>query len=43
MPSSAVCLYTWIGFPESEREIEIVKSRLPQIGPALADQVVNAV
>ncbi|MCH9677694.1 MAG: MoxR family ATPase, partial [Actinomycetia bacterium] len=25
------------------REIEIVKSRLPQIGPALADQVVNAV
>jgi MoxR-like ATPase len=37
------CLYTWIGFPESEREIAIVKSRLPEIGPALADQVVHAV
>jgi len=37
------CLYTWIGFPESEREIEIVRSRLPEIGPALANQVVHAV
>ncbi|MDB9921780.1 MoxR family ATPase [Actinomycetota bacterium] len=37
------CLYTWIGFPESEREVEIVRSRLPEVGPALANQVVSAV
>ena len=37
------CLYTWIGFPESDREVEIVRSRLPEVGPALADQVVSAV
>ena len=37
------CLYTWIGFPESEREVEIVRSRLPEVGPALANQVVGAV
>jgi MoxR-like ATPase len=37
------CLYTWIGFPESDREVEIVRSRLPEVGPVLANQVVNAV
>ena len=37
------CLYTWIGFPESDREVEIVRSRLPEVGPALANQVVSAV
>ncbi|NQW31475.1 MAG: MoxR family ATPase [Actinomycetales bacterium] len=37
------CLYTWIAFPESEREVEIVRSRLPEVGPALANQVVGAV
>ena len=37
------CLYTWIGFPESDREVEIVRSRLPKVGPALANQVVGAV
>ena len=37
------CLYTWIGFPESEREVEIVRSRLPEVGPVLANQVVGAV
>jgi MoxR-like ATPase len=37
------CLYTWIGFPESDREVEIVRSRLPEVGPALANQVVGAV
>ena len=37
------CLYTWIGFPESDREVEIVRSRLPEVGSALANQVVGAV
>ena len=37
------CLYTWIGFPEQEREIEIVRSRLPHVTDSLAAQVVSAV
>lgn len=37
------CLYTWIGFPDSDREIAIVRSRLPHIGDTLAAQVVGAV
>ena len=37
------CLYTWIGFPEQEREIEIVRSRQPQVTDSLAAQVVSAV
>jgi len=37
------CLYTWIGFPPAEREVEIVRTRLPGIGGALAGQVVAAV
>ena len=37
------CLYTWIGFPEPERELAIVQERLPNIGAILAAQVVSAV
>lgn len=37
------CLYTWIGFPPAEREVAIVRTRLPGVGPALASQVVSAV
>lgn len=37
------CLYTWIGFPPAEREVEIVRTRLPDVGAALAAQVVTAV
>ncbi|MGA0208502.1 MAG: AAA family ATPase [Candidatus Nanopelagicales bacterium] len=37
------CLYTWIGFPEPEREIDIVRSRLPEVSEALTAQVVSAV
>lgn len=37
------CLYTWIGFPEQDREVEIVRSRLPQVTESLAAQVVSAV
>jgi MoxR-like ATPase len=37
------CLYTWIGFPDAEREIEIVRARVPGISERLATQVVVAV
>lgn len=37
------CLYTWIGFPPADREVEIVRTRLPEVGAALAGQVVAAV
>lgn len=37
------CLYTWIGFPPAEREVAIVRTRLPGVGAALASQVVSAV
>ena len=37
------CLYTWIGFPDAEREVAIVRARLPEVGAALAGQVVTAV
>jgi len=37
------CLYTWIGFPEPERELAIVQERLPEVGAILAAQVVSAV
>jgi len=37
------CLYSWIGFPTPEREIEIVRSRVPEVGERLAQKVVAAV
>ena len=37
------CLYNWIGFPSAEQEIEIVKTRLPNISGILAAKVVSAV
>jgi MoxR-like ATPase len=37
------CLYTWIGFPDAQREIEIVRARVPGISERLATQVVGAV
>jgi len=37
------CLYTWIGFPDAEREISIVRSRLPQVAERLAREVAGAV
>ncbi len=37
------CLYHWIDHPSLERELEIVRSRAPQVSDALASQVVRAV
>ena len=35
------CLYHWIDHPGLERELAIVRSRAPQVAPALAEQVVR--
>jgi MoxR-like ATPase len=37
------CLYSWIGFPDLDREIEIVRTRVPQVSQMLTAQVVAAV
>ncbi len=37
------CLHLHIEFPERERELRIVRIRAPEVGPALAAQVVAAV
>src|SRR4051812_24575558 len=37
------CLYHWIAYPTPEREVEIVRRRVPDASSALAVQVANAV
>ena len=37
------CLYNWIGFPAQDQEIEIVKSRVPDVSDKLASKVVGTV
>jgi len=37
------CLYHWIDHPGLEREVEIVRSRAPEVSEALARQVVSVV
>ena len=37
------CLYHWIDFPELEREVEIIRLRVPDAEPALARSVAGAV
>jgi MoxR-like ATPase len=37
------CLYHWIDHPGLQRELEIVRTRAPQVSAALAEQVVGAV
>jgi MoxR-like ATPase len=34
------CLYHWIDYPSPEREVEIVRTRVPAVPEALAEQVV---
>ncbi len=34
------CLYHWVDYPSAERELEILRARLPHIGAALSRQVV---
>jgi MoxR-like ATPase len=35
------CLYHWIDYPDLEKELEIVRVRLPEIGGALGSEVVR--
>jgi MoxR-like ATPase len=37
------CLYHWIDHPTLDREIEIIRTRLPEVSPRLAAQVAAAV
>jgi len=37
------CLYYWIDYPTPEREVEIVRRRVPQASQTLAVQVADAV
>jgi len=37
------CLYHWVGYPDVEREVEIVMVRAPEASEALARKVVTAV
>jgi len=34
------CLYHWVDYPSAERELEILRARLPHVGEALSRQVV---
>src|SRR5215510_11371455 len=37
------CLYHWVGYPSAERELRIVRAKVPGIGKALSEQVVHFV
>jgi len=34
------CIYHWIDYPTSERELEILEAKVPEVGAALARQIV---
>ena len=37
------CLYHWVGYPTAERELAIVRAKVPGIGSTLSEQVVHFV
>jgi MoxR-like ATPase len=37
------CLYHWLDYPDRERELSIVRARVPEAAPQLADQVAGFV
>jgi MoxR-like ATPase len=37
------CLYHWVGYPNAERELKIVRAKVPGVGKALSEQVVRFV
>ncbi|MBV9347662.1 MAG: MoxR family ATPase [Pseudolabrys sp.] len=37
------CLYHWLGYPNAERELKILRGRIPGIGKKLSEQVVGFV
>ena len=37
------CLYHWVGYPSAERELSIVRTKVPGVGKKLSEQVVGFV
>jgi MoxR-like ATPase len=37
------CLYHWVGYPVAERELKIVRAKVPGVGKILSEQVVHFV
>jgi MoxR-like ATPase len=37
------CLYHWVGYPSAERELAIVRAKVPGVGATLSEQVVRFV
>src|SRR5690242_18034916 len=37
------CLYHWVGYPSAERELAIVRAKVPGVGKRLSEQVVGFV
>src|SRR5215467_8727298 len=37
------CLYHWVGYPNAQRELAIVRAKVPGVGKALSKQVVHFV
>src|ERR1700681_408954 len=37
------CLYHWVGYPNAQRELAIVRAKVPGVGKALSEQVVRFV
>src|SRR6476660_4801152 len=37
------CLYHWVGYPAAERELKIVRAKVPGVGKILSEQVVHFV
>jgi MoxR-like ATPase len=37
------CVYHWIDYPEAEKELQILRHKVPELEPALARQIVNLV
>ena len=37
------CLYHWVGYPDAQRELKILRRKLPDIGKKLSEQVVGFV
>jgi MoxR-like ATPase len=37
------CLYHWLGYPSADRELRIVRTKVPAIGKVLSEQVVHFV
>ncbi len=37
------CLYAWVNYPQSDRELQIVRAKVPGISDALSEQVVRFV